>query len=147
MDSKVDTGTKILIAVGVGTAALGIGFLLYSVIKNKKAQNENLDNTNIGGNRGFSIGTKISVGDNLYPSGNTVNIRDEARVDDFFPSTLIKKDHIGLIGSVLSEVKGVEDGLTWYKVKLAQPIQSFTSYGLLKTYTEGYVRSDVVKKG
>lgn len=146
MASKVDTGTKILIAVGVGTAALGIGFLLYSVIKNKKLQNQNLDNTDTDSG-GSSIGKKISVGDNLYPSANSVNIRDEARVDDFYPSTLLKKDHKGLIGSMLSEVTGVEDGLTWYKVKLAQPIQSFTSYGLPKTYTEGYVRSDVVKKG
>lgn len=146
MASKVDTGTKILIAVGVGTAALGIGFLLYSVIKNKKLQNQNLDNTDTDSG-GSSIGTKISVGDNLYPSESSINIRSEALVDNGLFDNLIKKNHTGIIGKMISSETGKEDGLTWYKVKLAQPINTRNSIGVPVVYTEGYVRSDVVKKG
>lgn len=139
------TQTKILIGIGAALATAGIGFGIYSFSQRGKSTPQTGGSTDT--NTGRNLSSKIQVGDQIYPSSGSVNIRDEARVDDVYPTTLIKKGHTGLIGTVLSSEIGKEDNLTWYKVKLATPIGGYTSYGFPKTFTEGYVRSDVVKKG
>lgn len=91
---------------------------------------------------------EIKIGDKLYPLSEPVNIRTEPKVDnggmDFIDNIIYEK-YDGLIGAVLSQTKGEEDGLTWYKVRLAKPKKSMIPFK--SDYTEGYVRIDAVKKG
>ena len=92
--------------------------------------------------------TEIKVGDKLYPLSEPVNIRTEPKVDNGgmdFIDNLIYEKYDGLIGVVLGITKGEEDGLTWYKVRLAKPKKSLIPFK--SDYTEGYVRIDAVKKG
>jgi len=91
--------------------------------------------------------TKIKIGDSLYPIGQTTNIRTDPYInnaEDWYDKidNLIKKDATGFLGTVISSQKGKEDGLTWFKIKFPMPI-----HATIKTYSEGWVREDVVKKG
>ena len=82
------------------------------------------------------ISTPIAVGDILYPSGEYVNVRFSAMVNNGWINNIMTEiespNAIGVVEDIL-----VSDGHTWYKVQLNQD---------LTEYSFGYVRSDVVTK-
>ena len=78
-------------------------------------------------------------GQTLYIAKDYVNVRDSAEVNNKeFPfdwvDNLIGEVTTNPIGEVINQVTGA-DGLNWYKVKLAQPLEG---------ETVGYVREDVI---
>jgi len=134
-------------AIGLGIAIAGaLGLVIYAVNKNSN------NGTSTGGdetNQDQSLPTDIKVGDKLYPSGAYVNIRSNAVVDEeeskwYNTDNFVAEKFTGFIGTVIQVLRG-EDGFTWYKVKLAKPIDKY-GWGT-GDWTEGYVRRDAIKKG
>tara|TARA_R110000765_G_scaffold70647_4_gene136991 strand:+ start:1264 stop:1695 length:432 start_codon:yes stop_codon:yes gene_type:complete len=138
---------------GLKTALISIGFLtggviLYKILKGKKVEenglppNESETQTQESENTmgviedGNVISTPIAVGDILYPSGEYVNVRFSAMVNNGWINNIMTEiespNAIGVVEDIL-----VSDGHTWYKVQLNQD---------LTEYSFGYVRSDVVTK-
>ena len=138
------TQTKILIGIGAALATAGIGFGIYSFSQRGKSTPQTGGSTDT--NTGGSLSSKIQVGDPIYPSSGSVNIRESAEVNNGTINNILKENHTGIIGTVLSSEIGKKDNLTWYKVKLATPIEGYKKFVIPYTFTEGYVRSDVVKK-
>jgi len=134
MKKEVKTG----IYIGLGLAVLGgLSYGVYSLLNNNKDQG--------GENPPPPDSFGIAIGDNLYPKETWVNVRSGAYVDDKTPTNLLYKHQTGVIGSVIELKTGEEDMRTWYKVKLANPIPGTWS-NFWQGSTEGWVRSDVVKK-
>lgn len=129
---------KVGIYIGLGLAVLGgLSYGVYSLINNNKDEG--------GGNPPPPDSFGIAIGDNLLPKETWVNVRSGAYVDDKTPTNLLYKHQAGVIGSVIELKTGEEDMRTWYKVKLANPIPATWS-NFWQGSTEGWVRSDVVKK-
>tara|TARA_E500000305_G_C4004221_1_gene228987 strand:+ start:950 stop:1360 length:411 start_codon:yes stop_codon:yes gene_type:complete len=78
----------------------------------------------------------IVVGEEIYPSGEYVNVRSSAEVNNGWFNNIIVEiptpNRIGIVDSIV-----VSDGHTWYNVQLNQ---EFTN----ENY--GWVRADVVTK-
>ena len=78
----------------------------------------------------------IVVGDEIYPSGEYVNVRSSAEVNNGWFNNIIVEiptpNRIGIVDSIV-----VADGHTWYNVQINQ---EFTN----ENY--GWVRADVVTK-
>ena len=78
----------------------------------------------------------IAVGDEIYPSGEYVNVRTSAEVNNGYYNNLLVEiptpNRIGIVDSIV-----VADGHTWYNVQMNQ---DFTN----ENY--GWVRADVVTK-
>ena len=137
-----NTTKYILISVGL----IGSGVLLYTIFKsNKKEDNgkqTDEDSPNPLGNQQELENTTgsnpIMIGDEIYPSGEYVNVRSTPEVDDGWFSNKIGKvdtpNRIGIVNTIL-----VSDGHTWYGVQLNQQ-------EIMGQYLTGYVRADVVTK-
>lgn len=141
---------KIIIGVSVGLAVIGSLFGIAAIVKKIREKN-NSDGSSSGTTGSATSTSSIKVGDTLYPSGTTVNIRSTPEINDNYfkmidpvmlTANAIKYDHTGIIGTVLEIVSGKTDGLTWYKVQLNTPITVVAN-----TYKTGYVRATNVKKG
>ena len=78
----------------------------------------------------------IVVGDEIYPSGEYVNVRTSAEVNNGYINNILVEiptpNRIGIVDSIV-----VADGHTWYNVQMNQ---EFTN----ENY--GWVRADVVTK-
>jgi hypothetical protein len=139
---NMNKDVKYGVYAGIGLLVLGgLGYGAYTLISNNKN-----DETGEGEPKPKPDSFGIKVGDNLYPKETWVNVRSGAYVDDKTPTNLLYKHDSGLIGSVVDVTEGQEDKRTWYKVKLAKPIQPTWS-NFWRGSTEGWVRSDVVVKG
>ena len=78
----------------------------------------------------------IAVGDEIYPSGEYVNVRSSAEVNNGWVNNIILEVSTpNRIGIVDSDV--VAEGHTWYNVQLNQD---------LTEQNYGWVRADVVTK-
>ena len=78
----------------------------------------------------------IVVGDEIYPSGEYVNVRSSAEVNNgWFNNIILEVSTPNRIGVVDSKV--VAEGHTWYNVQLNQD---------LTEQNYGWVRADVVTK-
>lgn len=147
MDKKVVIiGSLVLIVGGA------IGMTVWSMNKNKKAEDAK-DGVVTDPKTGQDVPVNpIKVGDTVYPSGSSVNLRGSAKVDDGVISNKIGVVNSGTIGVVDSIVTGAEDGKTWYKVKLTTPLTNvwYTKdgnwYPAFYDFNYGYVRYDVIKK-
>ena len=91
----------------------------------EEQENENTTGTN-----------PIVVGDEIYPSGEYVNVRTSAEVNNGYINNILVEiptpNRIGIVDSIV-----VADGHTWYNVQMNQ---EFTN----ENY--GWVRADVVTK-
>lgn len=145
---EMKKNTKILITGTLSVLLLVGGTIGISAIvrkaKNKKDEEEDKEPKSQPTSEGSSD-FGIKIGDTLYPKGQTVNIRESAKVDDGWYDNMLKEGHTGVIGIVSDIVVGDEDKRTWYKVKLAEPVKSAIPFVGPTLY--GYVRSDVVQKG
>lgn len=127
--------------IAIGFASIGTRLILNRTKKRDSIDFLNKDDNNSADDFG------IKVGDTLAPRGAYVNIRSSAKVDDggIFRN-LIKQSHAGVIGTVIGSTVSKEDLRTWYKVKFPEPINVWKFYLGNLSFSEGYVRSDVVKK-
>ena len=121
---------KISIIAGVSLAIIGT----VSYFVRKKIRKNQLDKPC----KGKSCAEDIN-GQNLYIAKDYVNVRDSAEVNNKelpfdWVDNLIGEVSTNPIGTVISQVTGA-DGLNWYKVKLAQPLEG---------EEVGYVREDVI---
>ena len=128
---------------GLKTALISLGFItsgviLYKIFKGKKVEDNGLPLTEteeqeVDNTTGSNA---IAVGNIIYPSGEYVNVRYSAMVNNgFINNIMLEINTPNAIGAV-SEII-VADGHVWYKVQLNVD---------LTENVFGYVRSDVVTK-
>lgn len=133
-----------MVLAGIGVIAIFLPKVLNTIKENSedndsdKPKNDSGDDTSE--ERPKNKTKEIIAGDTLIAI-NTANIRKTPEIDNSFPDNIIKENHTGVIGNVVDIKKGEQDGLKWYKCKLLQPIREY-----IVTYTEAWVREDVVKK-
>lgn len=136
------------------SALIGIGAIAsaYFLLRKKETKSNNIDEQSQGFLTEKKQDDSIRTGDVLYSRGSlTINVRATPQVRNSTPDNKIT-EIAGLIGTVHSSEVG-NDGLTWYKVKLATPLTnvwisetgSVIGYSF-KNYDYGYVRADVVQK-
>jgi len=131
----MNKGLKIaLISLGLITS----GVILYRILGGKKLEDngnpiieteeQELINT--------TGATAIAVGNIIYPSGDYVNVRYSAMVNNGWINNIMMEvqspNSIGVVEDIV-----VADGHTWYKVQLNQDLTDSAF---------GYVRADVVTK-
>ena len=131
----MNKGLKIaLISLGLITG----GIVLYRILGGKKLEDNGLglnetEEQELANTTGAN---PIVVGNIIYPSGDYVNVRYSAMVNNGFINNIMMEvqspNSIGVVEDII-----VADGHTWYKVQLNQD---------LTENTFGYVRSDVVTK-
>ncbi len=129
--------TKYFLISG-GVLLLGLG--AYFTFRPKKVEDNGLDPlegaeqnalTELDNTEGNNI---IQVGDTLYPSGNYVNVRYGAFVNNgLLDNIMVVVDSPNSIGNVIEILSS--DNHTWYRVELSSSANTF-----------GYVRADVVTK-
>lgn len=137
----MNTGTKIALSVlGISVCiGGGVGLGLY-LKKNKETKPNDGGGDNSEANKGDSKEPEKQtsvIGKTAY-SDTGVNLRLSPKVDDGLHDNKLKEMAKGNLGVVVSEVKGETDGLTWYYIKLNEPIWDYLPYPTHEDYA--YVR-------
>ena len=131
----MNKGLKIaLISLGLITS----GVVLFRIFRGKTLEDngKELNETEEQEEENTTGGNPIAVGDIIYPSGDYVNVRNSAMVNNGWINNIMLKintpNAIGVVDDIL-----VADAHVWYKVQLNEDLTESAF---------GYVRSDVVTK-
>tara|TARA_R100001369_G_scaffold92256_2_gene136461 strand:- start:291 stop:692 length:402 start_codon:yes stop_codon:yes gene_type:complete len=131
----MNKGLKIaLISLGLITS----GVVLFRIFRGKTLEDngKELNETEEQEEENTTGGNPIAVGDIIYPSGDYVNVRNSAMVNNGWINNIMLKintpNAIGVVDDIM-----VADAHVWYKVQLNEDLTESAF---------GYVRSDVVTK-